>query len=92
MSWEHEKTLLRPGEKIYVHASVYAGVQRQHQGGLATIEFYKHDGGLVMVAVKELPGRLFHYPWLLEHQNDLRREYGFNRARYVDETPAQTTK
>jgi hypothetical protein len=68
------------GQKIYVPTSLYLshGLD-DFEGGIATITKIEKDYNL-MVGIKEQPGTLYNWKYLLEKQEELKKRFGKRKA------------
>jgi len=79
--------LPKPGEKIYVGTSLYLshGVD-DFEGGVATVDKVEVDRkctneyNQVMVGIKERPGTMYNYTYLMEKQAEWKKEFGKRKA------------
>ena len=73
----------RIGQEIYIPSSRYISHGRDGiAGGLATITEVKEGGsaGSWFVSVEEVPGKSYNYEILMELQDELKKEFGEQRA------------
>ena len=71
------------GQKIYIPTELYVGHGEDDiKGGIATIQHFKEDlkcpneYNRIFVKVKEINGPCWNWYYLLEHQEEWKKEYG----------------
>jgi hypothetical protein len=76
-----KKVLPKVGQQIYVPTSLYIDHGEDDViGGRATISLVEKQDNYVWIHVKELPGRTYNLEYLLERQEDLKKEFGRKKA------------
>ncbi|MBW2964754.1 hypothetical protein KY363_04805 [Candidatus Woesearchaeota archaeon] len=82
MSGKDDMQLPKIGDDIYLPSELYLrhGID-DFQGGLCRIVELETHGPNVFVGVAENPGTKYNLAYLLEIQDELRREYGDQRGR-----------
>jgi hypothetical protein len=79
---------LKPGDKVYVGSAYYCSRGSQDfDGGLCEIDKVeidndcKNEYNQIMVRVKERPGVMLNYKYLIENQKQWKKEYGKRKGK-----------
>jgi hypothetical protein len=70
------------GDKIYIRGAMYVYRGKDDRiGGIATISKIQEESNNYFIEVEEIPGVRFNYKHLQEEQQELKEQYGDQKAR-----------